>query len=186
VAAPDRLYFTDDDEANRLIAEDPFALLVGFALDQQVTVPTAFAGPLKIKQRLGTLDPKTIAKTDPARVEAAFREKPAVHRFPGAMAARVHELAATVADEYDGDAARLWQEARDGDELRRRLAALPGFGEMKVKSLGAVLAKRYGVAAAEPLVPKHATLGDVDSPQALTDYQSWKRAYKAAQRTKAS
>ena len=115
MAAPHRLYFTDDDEANRLIAEDPFALLVGFALDQQVTVPTAFAGPLKIKQRLGTLDPKEIAATDPARVEAAFREKPAVHRFPGAMAARVHELAAMVADEYGGDAARLWTEARDGD-----------------------------------------------------------------------
>jgi uncharacterized HhH-GPD family protein len=184
--APDRLYFTDDDEANRLIAEDPFALLVGFALDQQVTVPTAFAGPLKIKQRLGTLDPKTIAETDPARVEAAFREKPAVHRFPGAMAARVHELAATVADEYGGDAGRLWREARDGDELRRRIAALPGFGEMKIKSLGAVLAKRYGVAAAQPLVPKHATLGDVDSPQALTEYQSWKRAYKSSMRAKAS
>ena len=186
MAAPDRLYFTDDDEANRLIAEEPFALLVGFALDQQVTVPTAFAGPLKIKRRLGTLDPKTIAETDPARFEAVFREKPAVHRFPGAMAARVHELAATIAEEYDGDAGRLWREARDGDELRRRIAALPGFGEMKIKSLGAVLAKRYGVAAAEPLVPKHATLGDVDSPQALADYQSWKRAYKAAQRAKAS
>ncbi len=186
MAAPDRLYFTDDDEANRLIAEDPFALLVGFALDQQVSVPTAFAGPLKIKQRLGTLDPKAIAETDPARVEAAFREKPAVHRFPGAMAARVHELAATVADEYGGDAGRLWREARDTDELRRRLAALPGFGEMKIKALGAVLAKRYGVAAAQPLVPNHATLGDVDSPQALTEYQAWKRAYKATMRAKAS
>ena len=184
--APNRLYFTGDDEANRLIAEDPFALLVGFALDQQVTVPTAFAGPLKIKQRLGTLDPRRIARTDPAELEAVFREKPAVHRFPGAMAARVHELAATVVDEYGGDAGRLWREARDGDELRRRIAALPGFGEMKIKSLGAVLAKRYGVATAEPLVPKHATLGDVDSPQALDEYQSWKRTYKAAQRAKAT
>ena len=183
---PDRLYFTEDDEANRLIAEDPFALLVGFALDQQVTVPTAFAGPLKIKQRLGTIDPKKIARTDPARLEAAFREKPAVHRFPGAMAARVHELAATVADEYGGDAGRLWGEALDGDELRRRIEGLPGFGEMKVKALGSVLAKRYGIAAAEPLVPKHATLGDVDSAQALAEYQSWKRTYKAAQRAKAS
>jgi uncharacterized HhH-GPD family protein len=185
MAAPDRLYFTDDDEANRLIAADPFALLVGFALDQQVTVPTAFAGPLKIKQRLGTLAPQTIAETDPARVEAAFREKPAVHRFPGAMAARVQELAATIVEEYGGDAGRLWSEARDGDELRRRLAALPGFGEMKIKSLGAVLAKRYGVAVAQALVPKHTTLGDVDSPQALADYQAAKRAHKAAQRAKA-
>jgi len=186
VAAPDRLYFTDDDEANRLIASDPFALLVGFALDQQVTVPTAFAGPLKLQQRLGTLDPTVIAGTDPDRVEAAFREKPAVHRFPGAMAARVHELAATIADEYGGCAERVWTDARDGDDLRARLAALPGFGEMKIKSLGAVLAKRYGVAAARPLVPSHATLGDVDSPQALVRYQSWKREYKAKQRAKAS
>ena len=186
MAAPDRLYFTDDDEANALIASDPFALLVGFALDQQVTVPTAFLGPLKLKQRLGTLDPTTIAATDPGTVEAAFREKPAVHRFPGAMATRVHELAAAVADEYGGDAGRLWADARDGDDLRARIAALPGFGEMKIKSLGAVLAKRYGIAVAQPLVPKHPTLGDVDSPQALVDYQAAKRAYKAEMRAKAS
>jgi uncharacterized HhH-GPD family protein len=186
VAAPDRLYFTEDDEANRLIASDPFALLVGFALDQQVTVPTAFLGPLKLKQRLGTLDPTKIAATDPGTVEAAFREKPAIHRFPGAMATRVHDLAATVADEYGGRAERLWTGASDGDDLRARIAGLPGFGEMKVKSLGAVLAKRYGVAVAEPLVPSHPTLGDVDSAQALVDYQAAKRAYKAEQRAKAS
>jgi uncharacterized HhH-GPD family protein len=183
VAVPDRLYFTDDDEACRLLATDPFALLVGFALDQQVTVPTAFAGPLKLKQRLGTLDPTQLARLD---LEPAFREKPAVHRFPGSMAARVQELAATIAEEYDGDAARLWTEARDGDELRARLAALPGFGAMKITSLGAVLAKRFGVAAAQPLVPNHPTLGDVDSPQALLEYQAAKGAYKAAQRAKAA
>src|SRR3954467_9690493 len=102
MAAPKALYFTTDDEANRLIATDPFALLVGFALDQQVTVPTAFAGPLKIKQRLGTLEPGAIAATDLATLEAAFKERPAVHRFPGAMAARVHELAATVVEDYGG------------------------------------------------------------------------------------
>jgi uncharacterized HhH-GPD family protein len=184
MSAPDRLYYTDDDEANRLIAEDPFALVVGFALDQQVTVPTAFVGPLKIKQRLGTLDPARLAATDPAALEAAFREKPAVHRFPGAMAARVHELAAIVADEYGGNAARIWLEARDGADLRARLSALPGFGEMKIKSLGAVLAKRYGVAAAEPLAPSHPTLGDVDSPEALASYQAAKRAHKASMRAK--
>jgi uncharacterized HhH-GPD family protein len=182
MATPDRLYFTDDDEACRLIAQDPFALLVGFALDQQVTVPAAFAGPLKIKQRLGTIDPVKLAATDPATLEAAFREKPAVHRFPGAMATRVHELAATVAEEYGGKADRIWTEAQDGDELRRRIAALPGFGEMKIKSLGAVLAKRYGVEAAQPLAPGHPTLGDVDSPQALVEYQAVKRAYKASLR----
>jgi uncharacterized HhH-GPD family protein len=184
VAAPDRLYFTDDDEACRLIASDPFALLVGFALDQQVTVPAAFAGPLKIKQRLGTIDPARLAATDPATLEAAFRDKPAVHRFPGAMATRVQELATTVTEDYGGNAERIWTEARDADDLRTRIESLPGFGEMKIKSLGAVLAKRYGVAIAQPLAPSHPTLGDVDSPQALVEYQAAKRAYKASQRVK--
>jgi uncharacterized HhH-GPD family protein len=174
-----RLHFTDDDAANRLLAEDPFALLVGFALDQQVTVQTAFAGPLKLRERLGTIDPAQIAATDPVRLEQAFREKPAIHRFPGAMAARVQELAATVADEYGGRAERLWTEAEDATDLRRRIGALPGFGEMKVKALGSVLAKRFDVEAAQGLVPGHPTLGDVDSPQALADYQAAKRAHKA-------
>jgi uncharacterized HhH-GPD family protein len=182
VTAPERLYFTEDDEANELIARDPLALLIGFALDQQVPVPTAFLGPLKLKQRLGTLDASAIADTDPPRLEALFREKPAVHRFPGTMAQRVQELAALVADEYGGDASRLWREARDTDDLRRRIAALPGFGEMKIKSLGAVLANRYGVEMARPLEPEHPTLGVVDSPEKLVEYQGWKRAYKAKQR----
>jgi len=186
VAAPDRLYFTDDDEACRLIASDPFALLVGLALDQQVTVQTAFAGPQKIKQRLRTLDPKTLAGTDPEQLAAAFREKPAVHRFPGSMAARVQELAAYVTEEYGGDAARLWTEARDGDDLRARISALPGFGEMKVKTLAAILARQYGVSAAQEIAPQHRTLGDVTSPQGLTEYQAAKRAHKAEQRAKAA
>jgi uncharacterized HhH-GPD family protein len=173
---PDALWFTEDDEANRLLAEDPFALLVGFALDQQVTVQQAFLGPLRLKQRLGTLEPADVAKAD---LEPIFREKPAIHRFPGSMAGRVHELAATVAEEYGGDASRLWTEAADGADLRKRISALPGFGEMKIKSLGAVLAKRFGVAAAQDLVPGHPTLGDVDSAQALTDYQAAKKAHKA-------
>src|SRR5262245_64648342 len=118
----------------------------------------------------------------PEEREAAFREKPAVHRCPGAMAKRVQELCAHVEAEYDGDAARVWTEAADSDDLRRRIEALPGFGEMKVKALSAVLAKRFGVAAAEPLVPDHPTLGDVDSPEALEDYQAQKRAYKQAVR----
>ena len=180
MAAPERLYFTDDDEANELIAREPLALLIGFALDQQVTVPTAFTGPLKLKRRLGTLDPGAIATTDPARLEQVFREKPAIHRFPGTMAQRVQDLAAHVAEEYAGDAARVWAEARDAAELRRRLAALPGFGEMKVKALGSVLAKRFGVEVARELVPAHPTLGDIDSPEALENYQAAKRAYKAS------
>jgi uncharacterized HhH-GPD family protein len=173
---PDRLYFTDSDDANALIASDPMALLIGFALDQQVTVQKAFAGPLALRERLGTLDAAAIAAAD---LEPIFRTPPAIHRFPGSMAARVQALAAYVRDHYDGDAARVWTDAEDSDALRANLAALPGFGEMKIKALGAVLAKRFDVETANDLVPWHPTLGDVDSPQALADYQAAKRAHKA-------
>jgi uncharacterized HhH-GPD family protein len=179
---PDRLHFTGNDEADELLAREPFALLVGFALDQQVPVQTAFAGPLKLKQRLGTLEPAEIAVADPSRLDEVFREKPAIHRFPGNMARRVQDLAAVVAEDYDGDAERVWSEAADGADLRKRISALPGFGEMKVKALGAVLAKRFGVDAAQELAPKHPTLGDVDSIEALEAYQAKKRAYKASMR----
>jgi uncharacterized HhH-GPD family protein len=174
---PKALWFTNDEEAATLLARDPFALLVGFAIDQQVTVQTAFAGPLRLQQRIGTLEPKTLAATD---LEPAFREKPAIHRFPGAMAQRVQELAQHVVDEYDGDAAKLWTTTKDSDELKRRIEALPGYGEMKVKSLSAVLAKQFGVAAAEPLAPSHPTLGDVRSLEELDEYQAQKRERKRA------
>src|SRR3954449_5601631 len=173
---PDRLYFTESDEANALIASDPMALLVGFELDQRVTVMKAFAGPLALKERLGGIDPATLAAAD---LEPVFFAKPVVHRYPRSMAKRVHELAVHVRDRYDGDAARVWTDAADSSALRANIEALPGFGEMKVKSLGAVLAKRFGVAAAEDLVPWHPTLGDVDSAQALADYQAAKRVHKA-------
>jgi uncharacterized HhH-GPD family protein len=173
---PERLFFTDSDEANELIASDPTALLIGFALDQQVSVQKAFSGPLVIKDRLGSLDVDALAGAD---LDAVFRQRPAVHRFPGAMAARVRELALHIRDEYGGHAERVWTEAADADQLRANLAGLPGFGEMKIKALGAVLAKRFGVPAAAGLVPSHPTLGDVDSPQALADYQAAKRAHKA-------
>lgn len=173
---PERLYFTESEEANALIATDPMALLIGFALDQQVTVQKAFAGPLELKERLGTLDAKTLAGAD---LEPVFRQKPAIHRFPGSMAKRVHDLAQHVLERYDGDAARVWTDAADAKELRANIAALPGFGEMKIKSLGAVLANRFGVKAARELVPAHPTLGVVDSPQALADYQAAKRVHKA-------
>jgi uncharacterized HhH-GPD family protein len=173
---PDRLYFTDSDEANALIASDPMALLIGFALDQQVTVQKAFSGPLALRERLGSLDPATLAAAD---LEPAFRTPPAIHRFPGSMAKRVHELAMQIRDQYGGDAARVWTGAADSDALRANIAGLPGFGEMKVKALGAVLAKRFGVEAAAGLVPWHPTLGDVDSATALADYQATKRVHKA-------
>ncbi|MEJ7823775.1 MAG: HhH-GPD-type base excision DNA repair protein [Solirubrobacteraceae bacterium] len=172
---PVRLHFTDCDESNALIAADPMALLVGFALDQQVTVQKAFAGPLALLQRLGAIDAETLAVAD---LEPVFRTRPAVHRYPGSMAKRVHDLAVHIRDTYDGDGARVWTDAADADALRANIAALPGFGPMKVTSLGAVLAKHYGVAAARELVPWHPTLGDVDSAQGLADYQAAKRAHK--------
>ena len=149
-------------------------------------VPTAFTGPLKLEQRLGSLDAETIAGMDPDKLDAAFREKPAVHRFPGNMARRVQELCATIVSDYGGDAARVWTDAKDADDLRQRIGSLPGFGEMKIKALGAVLAKRFGVKAAQGLVPGHPTLGDVDSPEALERYQAMKREHKAKMRTQAS
>jgi uncharacterized HhH-GPD family protein len=173
---PDQLHFTDSDEANALLASDPMALLVGFVLDQQVTVQKAFSGPLAIKERLGSIDADTLASAD---LDPVFRERPAIHRFPGNMAKRVHDLAVHIRDTYDGDAARVWTDAADSEELRANLAALPGFGEMKIKALGSVLSKRFGVAVADELVPWHPTLGDVDSSQALADYQAAKREHKA-------
>lgn len=181
---PDRLYFTGDDAADRLLAEEPLALLIGFALDQQVPVPMAFAGPLKMKQRLGTLDATALAGLDPSALETAFREKPVIHRFPGSMAGRVQELCRAVVSDYGGDAARVWTDAKDADDLRRRIGDLPGFGKMKITALGSVLAKRYGVPQAQELVPGHPTLGDVDSPEALERFQAAKRAYKAKQRAR--
>jgi uncharacterized HhH-GPD family protein len=179
---PGALYFTDDPAACKLLAEEPFALLMGFAIDQQVSVQKAFAGPYVLKQRVGTLDPKKLAKLD---LEEAFREKPAIHRFPGAMAGRVQELAAVVAEDYGGDAARIWNDADDTADLKKRLGSLPGFGPMKIMALGSVLALQFGVEAATPLVPDHSCLGGVDSPQALADYQAAKRAHKAAMKATA-
>jgi uncharacterized HhH-GPD family protein len=179
----DQLHFTESEEANRLLVEDPMALLIGFALDQQVTVQKAFMGPLVLRERLGTLDAATIASAD---LEPLFRERPALHRYPGMMVGRVRALAEHVRDVYDGDAARIWTEVEDADELRANLQALPGFGTMKVKALASVLAKRFGVEAAEELVPWHPTLGDVDSAQALADYKDAKRRHKKAwEKTKA-
>ena len=172
----DRLYFTESDEANELLVAEPMALLIGFVLDQQVSVQKAFSGPLVLKERLGTLDAATLAGAD---LEPVFRERPAIHRYPGNMARRVHDLAVYVRDRYDGDAARVWTDAADGDELRANVAGLPGFGEMKIKSLGSVLYHHFGVEAARDLVPWHPTLGNVDSAAALAEYQATKRQHKA-------
>jgi uncharacterized HhH-GPD family protein len=178
------LYFTGDDEADRFLAEVPLALLVGFVLDQQVTVQKAFSGPLELRRRLGSFDAATIAAMDPGELEEAFRQRPALHRFPGNMARRVQELCAAVAEDYGGHAERVWLDADSGEDLRRRLLDLPGIGPMKATSLIAILGKRFGVRPPgwEDVAPTHPTLGDVDSYEALEDYQAKKRAHKAALR----
>ncbi|PZR63883.1 MAG: DNA repair protein [Chloroflexi bacterium] len=177
----DRLHFTGDEQADRLLAAEPMALLIGFALDQQVTVQKAFSGPLELKRRIGTLDATRIAELPLPELVAAFQARPALHRFPGAMARRVQDLAAYVRNEYGGEAARLWTEAPDASALRQRIAQLPGFGEMKVSGLTAVLVKRLGVQPPgwQDALPDHPTLGDVDSAEALELYQARKRAHKA-------
>jgi uncharacterized HhH-GPD family protein len=182
--AVDRLHFTGDDEADRLLASEPLALLIGFALDQQVSVQKAFSGPAELRRRIGHLDAARIAAMDPTELDAAFRERPALHRFPSAMAKRVQALCAYLVAEYGGEASRVWTEAADGRDLLTRLLRLPSIGEMKARSLVAILGKRFGVRIPdlEAVMPTHPTLGDVDSPQALANYQAGKRAWKAAHR----
>jgi uncharacterized HhH-GPD family protein len=181
---PDRLYYTGDEAADRLIAHDPLALLIGLQLDQQVTVQKAFSGPLELQRRLGALDAGEIAALDPERLAQAFRERPAIHRFPGAMARRVQELCAAIARDYGSDASRIWTEAKDARDLETRLLALPGFGELKARTMLGILGKRFAVRLAgwDEVAPRHATLGDVDSEASLATYQAGKRAYKATLR----
>jgi uncharacterized HhH-GPD family protein len=186
---PDRLYFTGNDEADELIAREPLALLIGFVLDQQVPLEKAFSSPLELKRRLGgRLDAADIAGRDPGELEEIFRAKPALHRYPGTMASRTQDLCATIVSEYDGDAERVWTEAQDGQDLRRRLLDLPGIGDMKVRSLIAIVGKRFGVKPPgwEDVAPTHPTLGDVDSLETLQRYQDAKRAYKAKLRSERS
>ncbi|MEX0710609.1 MAG: HhH-GPD-type base excision DNA repair protein, partial [Chloroflexota bacterium] len=163
-------------------------LLIGFALDQQVTVQKAFSGPAELRRRIGHLDAARISAMDSAELDAIFRQRPALHRFPGAMAGRVQALCAFVAQEYGGDAQRVWSEARDGRDLQARLLALPSIGEMKARSLLAILGRRFRVEVPgmDAVMPTHPTLGDVDSAEALASYQAGKRAYKAAMRAAGS
>jgi uncharacterized HhH-GPD family protein len=178
------LPFTGDDEADALLVEEPLALLIGFLLDQQITVQQAFIGPLELKRRLGSLDAREIASMDPAALESVFRQRPAIHRFPASMARRTADLCRAIADDYDGRAERVWTEARDGRDLESRLLALPGIGEMKARTLIGIVVRRFGITPPgwEAVVPRHPTLADVDSPEALAAYQAGKRARKAALR----
>ena len=182
VTPPERLWYTGDAAADRLLAAQPLALLIGFVLDQQVTVQKAFSGPLELQQRLAApLDAARLAAMDPASLAALFQARPALHRFPGAMAERVQAVCAAIVRDYDGDAARIWLDARDGADLRRRLLALPGVGDMKAASIIAVLARRFDLhlPGLEDVLPHRPTLGDVDSAESLAAYQAGKRAYKA-------
>ncbi|MHB8717693.1 MAG: HhH-GPD-type base excision DNA repair protein [Candidatus Dormibacteria bacterium] len=181
-----RMQWTGDDAADALVASDPLALLIGFCLDQQVPVEKAFRGPLDLRDRLGTLDARRLAAVDPARFEEAFRQRPALHRFPASMARRVQALCATVAEEYGNDAARIWTTAPDAAELQRRLRRLPGFGEMKARIVLAVIVKHLGSRPPgwDLLIPDWPTLADVSTVEERREYQAGKRAWKAAMRAR--
>ncbi len=181
------LWLTDDEAHCRLLAADPTAFLIGFILDQQVTVQKAFRGPADLKERVGTLKPAELAALPLEQLEAAFSEKPALHRFPSAMAKRVREAMQIVTDEYGGNAARIWWEAEDIDDLGRRLTKIPGLGKGKLTSFSSILVQQCGVPIDgwQQSTSEYGTLGDVDSPEALKAYQTKKRAHKAALRAAA-
>jgi uncharacterized HhH-GPD family protein len=179
-----QMEWTGNPEADALVARDPLALLIGFCLDQQIPVEKAFLGPLDITRRLGTLDARELAAIDPGRFEAAFRERPAIHRFPASMAGRVQALCAIVANDYGNDAAAIWVTAPNAAELLARLRALPGFGEMKAHIVLGVIAKQLNVKPPgwEALAPDYPTLADVRTVAEREEYQAGKRAWKAAMR----
>ena len=175
------IVWTQDPAANALLETDPLALLIGMVLDQQVKMEKAFGGPYELKRRLGHLDVRKIAGMDPDALDKVFRERPALHRFPGNMARRVQAMCAVVVKEYGGDAESVWRDARDGDDLAGRISKLPGFGEMKTKILISVLAKKFGVKPSG--WEKHAatwhTVADVDSEASMAQARDVKREMKA-------
>ena len=183
-----RLEWTGDPDADRLISQDATALLIGFCLDQQVPIEWAFMGPLRMRERLGTIDPTEIARMDPEKVVAAFRQPPALHRFPASMARRVYALCRAIADEYGGDPTRIWTEAADAKELQGRFTALPGFGAAKARIMVGVVAKHLGVRPDgwEQIAPDWPTLADVSTVAEREAYQTQKRAFKAALRAEAA
>jgi uncharacterized HhH-GPD family protein len=182
------IVWTQDPEANQLLETDALALLIGMVLDQQVKMEKAFGGPLELKRRLGDLDAGKIANMDPDKLDAAFRQRPALHRFPGSMARRVQALCQAIVKDYHGDAASVWRDARDGADLAARIKKLPGFGEMKVKILVAVLAKKFDVKPAgyEKYAATWHTVADVDSDESMAHAREIKREMKAAKVSKAA
>ena len=173
--------WTNNPEADRLLETEPLALLIGLVLDQQVKMEKAFSGPYVLKERLGQLDARKIASMDPDQLDAIFRQRPALHRFPGSMARRVQELCQALTSEYGGEAGAVWAGVDSGAELARRLKRLPGFGEMKVKITVAVLAKKFGVKPGgwEAVAADWHTVADVDSAETMLEAREVKRQMKA-------
>ena len=185
------LYITGDDAADTLLNTDANALLIGMLLDQQVSMELAFAGPAKLHDRLGHLDPAQIAEMDVDDFVAVCAEKPAVHRFPASMGKRIHELCGVLTEHYGADASNLWRDVTDGPALYQRLRALPGFGDEKSKIFVAVLAKSQGVtpdgwqdAAGVFGDDTPRSVADIDGPEALEKVREWKKAQKAAKKDK--
>jgi uncharacterized HhH-GPD family protein len=181
------LQIAQDPAADRVLSDSPFALLVGMMLDQQFPMERAFAGPAKILERLGSLDPAEVAGADPEKFKALCSTPPAIHRFPGSMAERVQTLARVVVEEYDGDAARLWDEAASGKDLMKRLTALPGFGKQKAQIFTALLAKQLGVrpegwetAAGDYARDGFRSVADVVDAESLGKVRAYKQEQKAA------
>jgi len=188
------LHITGDADADALLSTDPLALLLGMLLDQQVPMETAFAGPAKLRDRIGTLDPKKIADYDTDELEAVFRITPSIHRYPGSMAGRAQALAASVVETWGGDVSAIWTapddngDAPDGAEILKRLKALPGFGEQKAKIFLALLGKQYGLTADGwresagdyGLEGSYRSVADIVDPESLGKVREFKKAAKAA------
>jgi len=187
VAAAKTFWITGDEQADQLLADDPFALLLGMLLDQQVPMEWAFSAPALLKERLGgQLDAGKLAAMSEDDVIQVFVEKPALHRYPASMAKRAHALCEEIEETYGGDASRIWTEATDGKDLVKRLLALPGFGPDKAKIFAAVLGKRLGVqppgweeAAAPFSDSTRRSVADADSPEHLEEVRAFKKSMKA-------
>ncbi|GCD89443.1 (Fe-S)-cluster assembly protein [Nocardioides sp. LS1] len=186
------IHITGDDHADQVLTDDPFALLVGMMLDQQYPMEHAFRGPAKVLDRFGTLEPARIAQADPEEFKALCSTPPAIHRFPGSMAARLQELAGLVEEKYDGDTARLWSEATSGKDLLKRVMELPGFGKQKAQIFVALLAKQLGVrpegweaVVGDYALEGHRSVADVVDPASLQKVRDFKKEKKAAAKAQA-
>jgi uncharacterized HhH-GPD family protein len=179
------IHITGDDDADRVLTEDPFALLVGMLLDQQYPMEHAFRGPAKVLDRFGSLDPSRIADADPEEFGAMAATTPAIHRFPGSMATKLQALARIVVDEYDGHAERIWTEAGSGADLVKRVSALPGFGRQKAQIFTALVAKQLGVrpegweeAVGDYALDGHRSVADVVDAASLAKVREFKQQKK--------